>query len=270
MLLVGLIALSSCPAGPWSERVSLALSFDTEIDIPPAAQLLPAGLDPIIVPSTLKAWTNATIASVYAFHYESSPVGPYYELVVALAVRHAPSNHTGRYIIALYSDSEPAVACGVAQWGVSGGEVAHFSLSRSTMPYVHDELAVKSSSSVFAKTIATFAAYYSPKIIPAPGPVANATMCASVFAAANCTKSAWFLSVVNASLLAWEFALTGDVMPALSTFSLVSGCASDLGLNTKTGIIPTRKVIRQVNSSGSRRAPSVVCTACMPYTWDSA
>lgn len=251
--------ISSCTG--WDLHATLALSFIKQTDVPPVAAMLPPGLTPVIVPSSTKVWSNATNVVVYFSRYDASPVGSYSSLIVAATAHHAASNTSGYYALASYSDSSNATTCGKETWGLPT-EQATFSWTNGKVPYDYDAVTVQSTSSLFGKNIASFTNYYNTSITPTPA--FNGT-CTSPFDASNCTKRHDHLQVRNRSLLTWGLQTTGLVQPSFGKFSVDGSVAwSSLGLDTKSGPVPSQLATRQENARGNRSAPALVCSNCLP------
>lgn len=251
---------------PWTLDATLLLALTKAVDVPPVAKLLPAGLHPVIVPSPSKVWTNASVVWVHASKFDTSPVGPYSALVVAAQAHHAQSNTTGWYPVAAYSDSAAASQCLHAGWGLPLLPAATFAWKsdKSVLGMPYDEVEVKVSSSVFAKSIASLSNYYNKSISPPPAP-ANGS-CIEPIDARNCTEDRPHLLVRNGSLLTWRLQTTGPIMPSLGALKVGSGAGvwSSLGVATATAPIPSQLTSRQAEARGAQTPPKLICEACMP------
>ena len=207
---------------PWAVTAETLISFTKQVDPPTASKLLPAGLSAVLVPSTLRVWSNASVASVTFTRYSASPVGAYNELTVSIQANHHATNTTGGLPVAVYNDNPRAASCSMSRWGVSA-QTAHFAYSSGSLPVLgkSDTVTVKASDSIFAKLIAKYTYYHNVSAPPPPAPV-DPSLCQTQWAMANCTLSFPHITTRAGALLAWQREHTGEVAPAFSALEVSS------------------------------------------------
>jgi len=251
-------AASATCSAPWLMDATVSIAFTKEVEPTNAQALLPGGLTPVLVPSTYKLWSNASIAAFVLRKYAASPFGAYSEMGIAVEAHHAASNTTGNFFVALYNDSPAAAKCSQARWGHDATE-SHFEYSSSKVPILGDAdtITIKESSSVFAKLFGELTVYYN-HTLPPPAPV-DPTLCDSQWSEANCTLRSSRLVVNGTTVRTDQEEFTGDVGPAFAKFIAGEGLTwSALGIQTNTGPAPSQVTTRQVEATA-------LSTASVPH-----
>eukprot|EP00658_Telonema_sp_P-2_P026141 TRINITY_DN20549_c0_g2_i2.p1 TRINITY_DN20549_c0_g2~~TRINITY_DN20549_c0_g2_i2.p1 ORF type:complete len:253 (-),score=40.88 TRINITY_DN20549_c0_g2_i2:359-1117(-) len=231
--------------GPWQQQ-GWMVTYRTEVDPVAASRLLPPDLTPVLYPSSTKVWTNVTYADVTAAQYSQSSVGGFNELTISLpTLQKQGTGPTSGMVLQSYTDSTQASDCRSARWGTNSSSGSGFKISHGStlgVPYVSVE--VKTSSSLFAKQIATVTFYYNKSFEAGQ----ETGVCKDDYQVGNCTLWRPNLGLLGGKWYAFDVNATGEVQPVLSRTSVGSGAGAWSSLDLGDSFIPAQRAVYQQNS----------------------